>query len=149
MLVINSRTCVFDFCLCAKTKINHLLPELEDAKHTTPTIYKVCLRTWTKFSFQSKKMKHGSVLARGWSFEPFQMTNDSCLQGSQNCTEAKNCDHHVRMNPFFRHQVIDLSFQQIFYNFTSKHLSRQLILSYGEQMANRKRKKKVGNVFAS
>lgn len=83
MLAINFRMCVFDFCLCAKAKINHLLPESEDAKHTTPTTYRVCLRTWTKFGFQSKKMKHGIILARGWSFELFQMPNESCLQESQ------------------------------------------------------------------
>lgn len=140
MLVINSKACVFDFCLCAKTKRNILLPKPEDAKHTTPTIYTVCLRTWAKFSFQSKQTKHGSILARGWSFEPFQKTNDSCLQESQICTEAKNCDHHVRMNSFFRHQMIDFSFQQTFYKFISKHLSRQLILSYGEQIASRENK---------
>lgn len=85
-------------------------------------------------------MKHGNILARGWSFEPFQMTNESSLQESQNRTEAKNCHgHHVRMNSFFRHQWIDLSFQQIIYNFTNKHFSRQLIFSYGEQIANIKK----------
>lgn len=119
MLVINSRTCAFDFCLCVKGKRNNLFPESENTKHTIPTIHTAGLRTWTKFSFQSKKTKHGSILARGWSFEPFQMTNESCLQEHQNRTEAKNCDHHIRMNSFFRHKASDLSFQQTFYNFTS------------------------------
>lgn len=78
MLAVNSRTCVVFFHLCTKAKIGDLLQESEDPKHMTSTSYTVWLRSWTKFSLQSRKMKHGSILDGGRSFELFQMTNKYC-----------------------------------------------------------------------